>query len=593
MSDDDDSFLNGLLPIRKILVDGVAQPFVRDLEFPSSVFTVATDLVKGIATITLLASAFVLSGDVTGPANASVVTKLTGTAGVVNTPNASWKLTSLLAGVGEMVNANATNLIFGNLAANPATQLQGGSITIRSSNGIINLLSNAANSIYYDADKHRFRSVGGTEAFQFDGTNVAVLIDSASGTFPASGFFRFKSYGSDTTLISVRNGGGDSPLLIHNGATYRITLGNVSGTVGTDLIVQASFGFTLQSSGSAMNFYCAGAGYQFSNYSTGNDNFTIPSVGLGSGALLLFGQNVIATFGQKQALTNVNGTTFTIAGQAAKAGGAGNGGTLALASGAKDGAGTDGTVTISTGATQQLSVAATGTWTFAGGTIFTASTTLQLTATNAARLGTTTRGVLADHVTGAVNVLGASGEYLSVGSAGQDLLRMKWTDSGAGSFEFDAGKTSITIKQNDKTANGGTGATLLIQAQNETGTTSDGGVLQLLGGTGTTADGRVFVGMSFDHGWIQYTFPADANQTWNAIQSANNFINILAGVITAGRTITIRRRLAAPGQIFVRNNTAQTITIQWLTGGGVTLATNTSAIIGSDGTNAVKLMTGT
>jgi hypothetical protein len=56
---------------------------------------------------------------------------------------------------------------------------------------------------------------------------------------------------------------------------------------------------------------------------------------------------------------------------------------------------------------------------------------------------------------------------------------------------FNAGLASATIYQDDKTANGGTGATLTIQAQNETGTTSTGGVLSLKSGTGTTVAGNI------------------------------------------------------------------------------------------------------
>ena len=51
--------------------------------------------------------------------------------------------------------------------------------------------------------------------------------------------------------------------------------------------------------------------------------------------------------------------------------------------------------------------------------------------------------------------------------------------------------TSPGIKQADKTTNGGTGETITIQAQNETGTTSTGGALNLTSGTGTSSAGAV------------------------------------------------------------------------------------------------------
>ena len=51
---------------------------------------------------------------------------------------------------------------------------------------------------------------------------------------------------------------------------------------------------------------------------------------------------------------------------------------------------------------------------------------------------------------------------------------------------------------------------------------------------------------------------------------------------------------AAKGALlFVRNNTTQTVTFGWSTGTTITLSTLTSALVTSDGTNAVKLMAGT
>lgn len=53
--------------------------------------------------------------------------------------------------------------------------------------------------------------------------------------------------------------------------------------------------------------------------------------------------------------------------------------------------------------------------------------------------------------------------------------------------------TAPGLAQADKTTNAGTGATLKIQAQNETGTTSFGGDLSLTSGTGTSADGYTYL----------------------------------------------------------------------------------------------------
>jgi hypothetical protein len=56
-------------------------------------------------------------------------------------------------------------------------------------------------------------------------------------------------------------------------------------------------------------------------------------------------------------------------------------------------------------------------------------------------------------------------------------------------LRFDTAQTTPLIRQDDKTTASGTGETLTLQAQNETGTTSNGGDLNLTSGTGTSLDG--------------------------------------------------------------------------------------------------------
>jgi hypothetical protein len=62
-------------------------------------------------------------------------------------------------------------------------------------------------------------------------------------------------------------------------------------------------------------------------------------------------------------------------------------------------------------------------------------------------------------------------------------------------LQFATTTVSPTLKQTDLATNSGTGATLTIQAQNETGTTSIGGTLVLTSGSGTTAPGDVLLQM--------------------------------------------------------------------------------------------------
>lgn len=72
-------------------------------------------------------------------------------------------------------------------------------------------------------------------------------------------------------------------------------------------------------------------------------------------------------------------------------------------------------------------------------------------------------------------------------------LRIKPVYNGTTVIQFEDTVTAAAIKQSDKTTNGGTGAPLTIQAQNETGTTSTGGALVLQSGTGTAAPGDVLI----------------------------------------------------------------------------------------------------
>lgn len=152
--------------------------------------------------------------------------------------------------------------------------------------------------------------------------------------------------------------------------------------------------------------------------------------------------------------------------------------------------------------------------------------------------------------------------------------------------------TAVTFTQTAATA-AANAATWTFTAQANTNAGSfDGGKFVIGGGASTNGVyGLLSVASPLDHGYQAFT-PVAGAQTLTAAQSAANCLDLLAGVAGAF-TITITRRLANAGQIFVRNNTTQTATIQFLTGGAVTLATGTSAFIGSDLTNAKKLMIGT
>lgn len=91
---------------------------------------------------------------------------------------------------------------------------------------------------------------------------------------------------------------------------------------------------------------------------------------------------------------------------------------------------------------------------------------------------------------------------------------------------------------------------------------------------------------------LAYSFPTDANQTLTKQQSMAQRLVIAAGTVTAGRTLTSTQTAASRREVLVKNNTAQTVTFAWASGTGVTIATTKSAIVGSDGTNAITLLTG-
>ena len=83
----------------------------------------------------------------------------------------------------------------------------------------------------------------------------------------------------------------------------------------------------------------------------------------------------------------------------------------------------------------------------------------------------------------------------------------------------------------------------------------------------------------------------------NALSAANSAVanlNLVAGA-TAAVTITdaLTPAAAKGALLFVRNNTTQTVTFGWSSGTTITIATLTSALVTSDGTNAIKLMAGT
>jgi hypothetical protein len=87
-------------------------------------------------------------------------------------------------------------------------------------------------------------------------------------------------------------------------------------------------------------------------------------------------------------------------------------------------------------------------------------------------------------------------------------------------------------------------------------------------------------------GTLQKTLPSDANYTLTAAE-AENAIYEISGSITATRNITIP--LVGKRQTTCVNKTGQSLQFIGPTGTGVTVATNKTAIVRSDGTNIVRV----
>lgn len=86
--------------------------------------------------------------------------------------------------------------------------------------------------------------------------------------------------------------------------------------------------------------------------------------------------------------------------------------------------------------------------------------------------------------------------------------------------------------------------------------------------------------------------PSNGANSLSAALSYCTMLNLVAG---ASATVTITSATAASTRqmVVVRNNTSQTVNWGWATGSTVSLATLTSALITSDGTNALIMMKGT
>lgn len=153
-------------------------------------------------------------------------------------------------------------------------------------------------------------------------------------------------------------------------------------------------------------------------------------------------------------------------------------------------------------------------------------------------------------------------------------------------FEFN--QSNPVIKQKDASGASGTGQTLTVQAQNETGTTSIGGNLSLLAGTGTSHGGTVLIGCGQRVAQVSkgttYTVDAGATTSDYVILMTGNAFTVTLPVPTAGRVLVFKD---AAGNANTQNKTIShnaSETIDGATTYVLNLA-NASVTLMSDGTN--------
>ncbi len=136
--------------------------------------------------------------------------------------------------------------------------------------------------------------------------------------------------------------------------------------------------------------------------------------------------------------------------------------------------------------------------------------------------------------------------------------------SGASSWQWDTGTSSPTITQADKTTNSSSGATLTIQAQNETGTASTGGALNLSSGTGTTAAGNVVI----QTGGVTRLTVLPASTRFADTATALTITPVSAGTTSISFASTVTSASISQSSTSITNGTTLQLTAQGATGDG-------------------------
>ena len=180
--------------------------------------------------------------------------------------------------------------------------------------------------------------------------------------------------------------------------------------------------------------------------------------------------------------------------------------------------------------------------------------------------------------------IGATGSVTVTQARGGDIL---FTTT---AMEFAAAVTNPSIIQLAKTTNSGTGSSLTIQAQNETGTTSIGGALILTSGTGTSTNGAVNIQAGGTNvitisgaGTVAIPAFSTAGIVHNAVTSGNLSSSLVVDAdVSASAAVAVSKLASGTSAQILQNNGTPTPT--WTTVSGDVSITNAgvTTVVGID-----------
>jgi len=145
--------------------------------------------------------------------------------------------------------------------------------------------------------------------------------------------------------------------------------------------------------------------------------------------------------------------------------------------------------------------------------------------------------------------------------------------------------TLVQYRQADLTSNGGTGAATILQAQNETGTTSTGGALILTSGTGTTTAGN----LQLQTGAVDRVVVHPTFTEFRDTAEAYRITPVSAGATTLQAASTVTAVTYKQADLTTNSGTGATTTLQaqnetgtTSTGGGLVLVAGSGTSLGGN-----------